>query len=176
MKKKVLFWFCLLLIIPSMASAHTELKSSVPASGQIVTGDLNEIVLTFAGEIESLSTMTLVMDGKEVPLSTVKPEGDKMIGTLSSALNEGSYTIHWEIAGEDGHQITGEIPFTVQLEEKAEQNTEATEPDSQKEEPNEQATAAEEPSSNMFMNILIPVISLLVLGAGLYLLFGRKRH
>lgn len=158
-----------------MASAHTELTSSVPASGQVVTVDLNEIILTFAGEIESLSTMTLMMDGKEVPLASVKPEGDKMIGTLSSALNEGSYTIQWQIAGEDGHQITGDIPFTVQTEENSKEETEANKPLPQKEEPKEQVTADEEPSSNMLMNILIPVISLLVLGAGLYLLFGRKR-
>ena len=67
MKKLFFLIICTLVMIPTIANAHTELTTSNPAAGQVVTEDLTELVLTFAGEIESLSTMKLTKDGQEIP-------------------------------------------------------------------------------------------------------------
>src|SRR4051794_680870 len=114
MKKILLLLISMLVMLPAIASAHTELTNSNPTSGQVVKEDLKEIVLTYEGKIESLSTMKLVKEGEGVPLVSATPKENQLIGTLAAPLENGSYTIKWSIAGEDGHPISGEIPFTVQ--------------------------------------------------------------
>ncbi|MEH7355829.1 copper resistance CopC family protein [Neobacillus drentensis] len=181
MKKLLFVLISLLVIIPTIASAHTELASSNPASGQVVTEDLKEIVLTYEGKIESLSTMKLVKDGAEVPLISVVPRDKQLVGTLSTPLENGSYTIQWSIAGEDGHPITGEIPFSVQMAQKEEQKTETKEPDAvNKEEPKNEKTKQEQTKkqtneSSSYMKTTITVVIVLILVIGMFLLFRRKR-
>jgi copper resistance protein C len=181
MKKLLFLLFSMLMMIPTIASAHTELTSSNPASGQIVKEDLKEIVLTYEGKIESLSTMKIVMDGKDVPLGSVTPKENQLIGTLPTPLENGSYTIQWSIAGEDGHPITGEIPFTVQKEVELEQKTETKEPAViKKEEPKKENTEQVETNkqttdSSSSMKTIITVAVVLILMIGLFLLFRRKR-
>jgi len=177
MKKLLFVLISLLVMIPTIASAHTELASSNPASGQVVTEDLKEIVLTYEGKIESLSTMKLVMDGAEIPLLSVEPRDKQLVGTLSAPLENGSYIIQWSIAGEDGHPITGEIPFSVQMAQKEEQKTETKEPATfNKEEPkneNKKQEQTNESSSNMKTTITVVIVLILVIG--MFLLFRRKR-
>lgn len=181
MNKILMSFLCFFIILPSMATAHTGLESSTPKPGQIVTEDLNEITLTFAGEIESLSTMTLVMEGQEIPFSDVEPNGKQMSGTLEAPLENGSYVIRWKIVGEDGHQITGEIPFTVKSEENTSQESEmeesqiSDEEKMQTEETEKSAESEKESSPNRIMNIFIPILTLAILVLGLFLLFKRKR-
>ncbi|MFK9094131.1 hypothetical protein [Bacillus salipaludis] len=47
MKKFLFLLISLLVIIPTIASAHTELTSSNPAANQVIKKDLKEIVLTY---------------------------------------------------------------------------------------------------------------------------------
>jgi copper resistance protein C len=183
LKRLFFFVICTLFIIPTIVNAHTELTSSNPADGQVVTEDLTELVLTFAGKIESLSTMKLLKDGQEVPLN-LELQDKQMIGTLSSPLDNGPYVIEWSIAGEDGHFITGEIPFTVKMEQKVVQEqpneTEVpTIPDKEdkaedqvkNDNTNEQNNTQ---SSNMII-ILVPIVVVIIFGIGILLLIGRKK-
>jgi copper resistance protein C len=184
MKKLLFILISVMVIFPTLASAHTELTSSNPASGQVVTEDVKELVLTYAGEIESLSTMTLLKNGQEVSLS-VEPKGKQMIGTLSGPLETGSYMIQWSIAGKDGHMIKGEIPFSVQMGQTVEQKAETKEPvtteneDSKKEEHNhnikDNTTKQDNETSSSLIRTIIPVSVVLILGIGLFLLFRRKQ-
>lgn len=180
---RLFFTFILMFIFfPSLGNAHTGLVSSTPESGQVVPDDLNEIILTFAGEIESLSTMNLVREGQEISFTSIEPKGKQMIGTLPASLENGSYLVQWSIVGEDGHQIKGEVPFTVQSEEKVNQEpdnkTNKSVPSSKEENEKDNAiesdTAKKESSSNA-LKIVIPVVTVFILGIGLFMLFGRKR-
>ncbi|MEH7277090.1 copper resistance CopC family protein [Neobacillus vireti] len=117
MKKLILILFCTLMIIPSMVSAHTSISSSNPSEGQVVTENLEQIILNYATSIEELSTMKLFKDGKEIPLGEIKVENKQLIGLISETLDNGSYTIQWNIVGEDGHPIKGDINFSVQMEQ-----------------------------------------------------------
>jgi copper resistance protein C len=184
MKKIFFIIICALVMLPTIANAHTELTGSNPAAGQVVAEDLTEIVLTFAGKIESLSTMKLKKDGQEIPL-TVGIEEKQMKGSISTPLENGSYVIDWRIAGKDGHLITGEIPFTVQMEQKAEQKekTEVNEPittDKEKSKAenqtvNENTNVQGNEQSTNSIKIIISIVIVLILGIGLFLLFGRKK-
>ena len=181
MKKLLFLLISLLVMIPTIASAHTEITSSNPSSGQVVKEDLKKIVLTYGGKIESLSTMKLVVNGKDVPLVSVTPQENQLIGTLSTPIENGAYTIQWSIAGEDGHPITGEIPFTVQKEDKVEQKTEIKDPATiKKEEPKKENIKQDETnnqtttsSSNFITIIMVVVVAILIIG--LFMLFRRKR-
>lgn len=117
LKKIILFLFCTLLIVPSLVSAHTSLSSSNPSEGQVVTENLEQIILTFGTSIEELSTMDLVKDGNKIPLEEIKVENMQLTGTLAKPLENGSYIIQWTIVGEDGHPIKGEINFVVQMDQ-----------------------------------------------------------
>ncbi|MEH7414895.1 copper resistance protein CopC [Neobacillus drentensis] len=179
MKKILTILSCLLMILPSIASAHTELTNSYPAEHQVIKEELEEVVLTYEGKIESLSTMKLVKDGQGIPLASVTPKENQLIGTLPNPLENGTYTIQWSIAGEDGHPITGEVPFSVQKEVKQEQtetktpvttkNDETKKENEKQEQTNEQPTA----SSSIFKNI-ITVVVLVILVVGGFLLLRRK--
>jgi methionine-rich copper-binding protein CopC len=184
LKKLFFLIICALFIVPTVTNAHTALTSSNPADGQVVTEELTELVLTFAGQIESLSTMKLLKDGQEVPLK-VELQEKQMIGTLSTPLDNGSYVIDWSIAGKDGHLITGEIPFTVQMEQKAEeeQMTETKEPittdkeDSKAENQEKSGKTSDQNNkqSSNSIKLIIPVVVVIILGIGMLLLFGRKK-
>ncbi|WP_043931822.1 copper resistance CopC family protein [Bacillus sp. EB01] len=187
MQKIVIILAIMVMMLPTIASAHTQLESSTPESGQVVKENLNQIVLNFGGEVESLSTMTLVKDGQEVPFESIEPQGTQMIGTVADPLATGSYIIQWKIVGEDGHIITGEIPFTVQVEQAVEEpekvgpaTEESNNDDTDTVKKGEEDTAnpelanTEKSESNLIL-IIIPIAVLLLLGIGLFLLFRRKK-
>jgi copper resistance protein C len=102
--------------VPSLASAHTQLTSSNPQEGQVITEDFKEITLTFGGNIEKLSTMVLLKDGKDIPLDPIQIQETNIAGPLKAPLGNGTYSIQWKIAGHDGHPVTGEIQFEVKKE------------------------------------------------------------
>ncbi|MEH7178353.1 copper resistance CopC family protein [Neobacillus vireti] len=116
MKKFSLLIICMLFVLPSIVSAHTHLSSSNPAEGQVVVDELKEIILTFDGSIEKLSTMKVFKDGTEITPLQIQIEAERMAGTLAEPLANGAYIIQWNIAGVDGHPISGEINFTVERE------------------------------------------------------------
>lgn len=176
--KKLLIIFISMMVLgsPSIVSAHTEITSSTPEAGQIVKEETKEVTLTFGGEIESLSTMTLLKDEQEIKFESVHTEGNQLIGLLETSLESGSYIINWNIVGEDGHPLTGEIPFSVQLTEEEAQNTMEEEPIKQDttEEEKEVATENNANSDNNLKSI-IPIVAILLLVIGLVTLFRKKR-
>ncbi|MBT2636778.1 MULTISPECIES: copper resistance CopC family protein [unclassified Bacillus (in: firmicutes)] len=178
---KTFFLLVLLLTIPFSAYAHSELKSSMPEANQILTEDLHEVSLTFAGKIESLSTMTLTKDNREQSFKNISIQGNQMKGFLETPLESGTYIINWEIAGEDGHPITGKIPFTVQKKQGAAVDSDIEKPGGGQEIDTEKVKEGiEHPLTkpNLPMTsagYIIPIVALGLLGLGLFFLFGRNR-
>lgn len=160
---------------PTVVFAHTELTSSYPKSGQVITLEMKEISLTFAGEIETLSTMSLWKDGQEVHFTSIKTQGNQLVGLLEQPLKSGAYLLNWNIAGEDGHPITGEIPFMVQLpkEEKSERVEEPLQ-EGKMSEDNVNAVESENTNNNNIRKVVIPGVALLLFTIGLVTLFRKK--
>lgn len=165
----------IIVALPTVVLAHTELSSSSPEAGQVVTEGRKEINLTFAGEIEALSTMTLVKDGQELEFESVQAQGNQLVGIVEQPLESGSYIINWNIAGEDGHPISGEIPFTVQLPEEEKQSENVEEPIKEEESQDESSNATDSENNNNIIKTMIPVVALLLLILGLVILFRKKR-
>jgi copper resistance protein C len=190
------FLFCTLLIVPSFVSAHTSLSSSNPSEGQVVTENLEQIILTFGTSIEELSTMDLVKDGNEIPLEGIKVENKQLTGTITKPLDDGSYIIQWKIVGEDGHPIKGEINFAVQMNqnaveenpvtpEESETNLEDDIQDDQIEQNSENQNTTsdtventDEQNDNDSSTMLITVFIILIVIVGIVLLLftGKKRR
>ncbi|MFJ5761257.1 copper resistance protein CopC [Neobacillus sp. NPDC093182] len=76
MKKFSLLILCLLVLLPSVVSAHTHLSESNPIEGQVVVDELKEITLTFDGNIEKLSSMKIVKNGSELTAHQVQIEAE----------------------------------------------------------------------------------------------------
>jgi copper resistance protein C len=196
LKKIILFLVCTLLAVPSFVSAHTSLSSSNPSEGQVVTENLEQIILTFATSIEELSTMDMVKDGNKIPLEGIKVENKQLIGTIAKPLDNGSYIIQWTIVGEDGHPIKGEINFVVQMDQNAIEENPVTpeeseanqEDDSQNDQiaqnSEDQNTASDtvektdDQNNNDSSTMLITVFIILIVIFGIVLLFftGKKKR
>ncbi|UGB32284.1 copper resistance CopC family protein [Metabacillus sp. B2-18] len=197
MKIIMLSLLSLLLIFPLAVSAHTTVKTSTPTEGEEITQELTELFIEFAGEIEDQSTLTLTKENEEQSFDTVTVQGSKLIGTLNSPLTNGSYVLSWKIAAKDGHILTGEIPFTVNLPATEESNTTNGESDKEAEAPsvegsnqndNEKAssveeeqaspeteTSVEETTNNSSFVTISVIILIIILISGVWILFRKKR-
>jgi copper resistance protein C len=147
LKKIMFFLLCTFLLVPSFVTAHTGLSSSNPSEGQVVTENLEQIVLTFATPIEVLSTMDLVKDGNVIPLEDIKVENKQLSGTIANPLENGSYIIQWKIVGEDGHPIKGEINFIVEMAQNEAEPTPVTPEETEEGQDDESQTDQTEESS-----------------------------
>jgi copper resistance protein C len=195
LKKIIFILFCTLIVLPSFVHAHTSLSSSNPTEGQVVTENLEQIILTFGTSIEVLSTMDLVKDGTIIPLEDIKVENKQLIGTIAKPLENGSYIIQWKIVGEDGHPIKGENNFVVEMAQNGVEPTPVTpeETEANKEDEsetkqieqkkNEQNIASDtsektdEQNNNGSSTMLITVFIILIVIFGIVLLlFTRKKR
>ena len=104
------------LLVPGLASAHSELVSSDPASGATVPSPYTgPIVLTFSEHLATGSKADLVdASGSTVASATVDANAMTMTFTLTSPLPAGAYQIKWVSIADDGDVLRQPIvPFTV---------------------------------------------------------------
>lgn len=185
----------LFFIFGANVFAHSHLEDSTPKNGEIVTESLTAITLSFETAIEPTSSFTLMDErNASIPLSEVSISGNQLIANVEDNLTNGAYTIHWKIIGEDGHPLEGDIPFTVQLPEKA-----APPEQSETETPSSDVTTAETISAGdtetvmkdqaaevkeaasdepKMMNYVLPALIglIIVLGFGCYWLIFRRKQ
>jgi len=99
------------------AAAHASLKSSDPQAGATLTAAPKEIALTFNEKIEeAFSSVTLTdAEGKAIAADKAKVDAANpaIVRLQAPALQSGSYTVKWAVAGHDGHRRTGTFMFTV---------------------------------------------------------------
>ncbi|MEC2075234.1 copper resistance CopC family protein [Metabacillus fastidiosus] len=167
MSKKIFIILLILLSFPTIVSAHTTVSHSTPAEGEVIRNNLLEVTVNFTEEIEKISTIELLSKNNEIPFKRVTVEDNKLIGQLEKPLENGSYRINWNIIAQDGHPLTGEIPFTVEKEkEKEETNTVVV---------NENATPENiaNDSTNIVITIIITILIAIILFG--FIILGRKR-
>lgn len=108
-----------LALLPTLALAHTELTASDPADGSTVRVAPEEVVLTFAAEVDEGASFTVFdPDGVEVGFGGPDLEvADRNVlrGPLEIAAT-GRYTVAWSVTGDDGHEVEGEVTFTYEPE------------------------------------------------------------
>jgi methionine-rich copper-binding protein CopC len=107
----------LLLLLAAVPQAHTALTRSEPAAGKTVTAAPKQVQLWFNEKIDvALSTIELTGPSGKVDLTPAHVMGGKsLMAGVSGKVAEGSYTIAWQTAGDDGHVVKGSVKFTVKL-------------------------------------------------------------
>lgn len=102
------------------ASAHDQLLSSTPSDGERLADAPSSVSLTFSGELlvldESLTgAVVLVVDdaGTDWASGVVTVNGSEVTAELTPDMPEAGYQVRWQVVSEDGHPISGVIPFTV---------------------------------------------------------------
>lgn len=108
----------LLGVAPAPARAHGSLKSATPAADSTLTVIPRELRLLFT-EAPALAFSRLELlsaSGAPVALSPVRTAADSrraLVADIRSTLTAGTYTVVWQIAGDDGHPVRGRYTFTV---------------------------------------------------------------
>lgn len=109
-----------ILATAAPASAHDQLISSTPSDGAQLDAPPEDITLTFSGQLlildESMSgAVVLVVDesGRDWATGEVELRGDTVIAELDPAMPDAGYQVRWQVVSEDGHPISGVVPFTV---------------------------------------------------------------
>lgn len=173
MKKIIGLTLLVFLLSGPSAFAHTGLESSTPAEGEVVTEELQEMVLAFNTELEKASSFTVKdAEGMEIPLG-VSVENDTMVGTLGAAMADGEYTVNWNIIGADGHPIEGAYAFTLKT------GAETAVPDVPKvtEAPAEtvQEVQAEPEEAGSSYTLVLVLMALIVVAAGTLIWTAKRR-
>lgn len=102
---------------PTMA-LHTELISSNPADGDLLTASPAAVRLVFSGPVEpTLSMIRLVTaDGAQLEFDPSSEDEGRVLVARLPGLANGNYTIEWSTVSVDGHKVEGRLTFRVARE------------------------------------------------------------
>ncbi len=174
MKKGLSIIVLLLFLFPTMASAHTKLVSSNPSNGQLITEPIKQITLEFEEALEQLGTIKLYKAGTATAVTNVSIKGTKLIADLPNGLENGDYKIEWKVVSEDGHPVTGQIPFKVQLKQAETKTTDkAVKDQTPAKEKQKEATPKKERSKYLIPLIAIGLFGIALMVGGV-VLWNRK--
>ncbi|WP_107772142.1 copper resistance CopC family protein [Nocardioides sediminis] len=96
------------------AQAHSELVSSSPAAGSVVTRATDRVVLVFASDLLPGASAVVVRDprGRDVTTSAAGSRAAVVEATVRLGVG-GRHDVSYRVVGEDGHVISGSLWFTV---------------------------------------------------------------
>lgn len=177
MKKIISLLTICFFLFGGNAFAHTGLESSNPSDGSTVTDPIEEITLTFLTKIEQTSSFKIQgPNNKEVPVKDIVVVDDIMTGTVDGMEN-GEYTLTWNIIGADGHPIQGDLSFTVNLpinENPVELNEEAK-TDVEEAAPIVETNEVDNDSSSNGFFIWMIIGLVIILAASIWWINGRNK-
>ncbi|NKZ02922.1 copper resistance CopC/CopD family protein [Actinomadura latina] len=117
----------LALIVPALiapvflagpADAHTMLRSSSPADGEVVTGTPARVILTFTEPVRPVTGGIRVLGpaGQDVG-GAVSAEGSGVTVAVRPPADadavQGTYTVSWRVVSADSHPVAGAFTFAV---------------------------------------------------------------
>ena len=100
---------------------HLALRSSVPAADATVGRTLDEVRLFFTEAPQIDATSIRIADGMNELVASTEAAADgedpsQVFIRPETALEPGSYTVHWRAIAQDGHAENGEFGFQVTTE------------------------------------------------------------
>ncbi|WP_036317835.1 copper resistance CopC family protein [Microbacterium sp. B24] len=103
------------LVPAAPAAAHDELLASSPSPGAALDSAPTEVTLTFSADVLTIGAAVIVADGAGKDWAAAAPAVDNGVVSvpLVPALPAGGYEIRWRVVSQDGHPISGVVPFTI---------------------------------------------------------------
>lgn len=102
-------------VTTSVASAHTDLVSSDPADGAVLSAPPTTVTLTFSEALLGQGNTISVNDeaGTVIASVPVTPQDAVLTAPWPTGTEPGTYRIAYRAVADDGHPITGEITVTI---------------------------------------------------------------
>jgi methionine-rich copper-binding protein CopC len=90
-------------------------EKSEPATEAALTAPPKQLQLWFNEKIDvAVSKIELSSPAGTVALSPVHAMGEKsLMAGITGKMPDGTYTVAWQTAGDDGHVVKGDITFAV---------------------------------------------------------------
>ena len=109
----------LFFFFPTTAHAHDHLVSSSPEAGETLTEAPAEITLVYSAQLTEAGATVLITDEAGMDWANSEPAitGDTVTVAVQDHIASGAYVVQWRVVSSDGHPITGEVPFTLDLPE-----------------------------------------------------------
>jgi copper transport protein len=107
---------CVVLVLPSAASAHATISWTTPETQSTLNGAPNQVQLHFDQSVTATETAIEVFaaDGTLVSEPAFQPADKRDVIARVSGLDRGSaYTVRWRATSADGHTIAGVYTFGV---------------------------------------------------------------
>jgi methionine-rich copper-binding protein CopC len=111
--KNLIVIVALAALSPSVALAHAQLASSVPADQAVLESPPKELALHFT-EAVRLTAVTVARDAEAAKQIDSLPTGAmKDFSLAPPALAAGRYRVSWRALAADSHVMTGSFTFSV---------------------------------------------------------------
>lgn len=107
--------FAAVLAVAAPASAHDELLSSTPETGQRLTEAPTQVTLTFSADVLDTGAAVIVADAGGHDWVATEPvlDGATVTVELQPDMPAAGYEVRWRVVSSDGHPIAGTVPFTI---------------------------------------------------------------
>lgn len=104
------------LLTAGPARAHTSLVSSSPAAGSVVA-DLGVVTLVFSQAVSPRQVRVVVTGpaGADLAEGSAQVSGGTVRQPVGALTESGDHRLAYRVLAADGHPITGEVPFQVEL-------------------------------------------------------------
>ena len=120
MRRQAVTVFAVLLVCSaSLVARHFALVKSAPAAGAKLEASPEKLQLWFsqlpAAGVSQVKLGVAGDDKSEIAIGATSIDaGEKsMTASIAKPLAPGAYVIRWRGAGDDGHVMTGQVPFTI---------------------------------------------------------------
>lgn len=107
--------FAAVLAVAAPASAHDELLSSTPETGQRLTEAPTQVTLTFSADVLDTGAAVIVADAAGHDWAAAEPvlDGPTVTVDLQPDMPAAGYEVRWRVVSSDGHPIAGTVSFTI---------------------------------------------------------------
>ncbi|MGV8964913.1 MAG: copper resistance protein CopC [Cellulomonas sp.] len=102
------------------AAAHADLESTSPTQGAQLTSQPGAVVLTFSEAVSLPARAIIVLDSQSNRVDTgaaTHPDGNGAAAAvaLRPLLPAGSYLVVWHVTSDDGHPVSGNFAFGIDV-------------------------------------------------------------
>ena len=105
-----------LVLLSSLASAHSALKNSIPDNGAMLTKLPEKVMLEFTMPVKLVKLQLGNQSGEQIKLiTTPSKKFDTAFSITLPILDTGSYKVKWIAMGKDAHKMKGDFSFMVHL-------------------------------------------------------------